>query len=111
MGIGQVKSELIPSELKLIIGILLIAYGIYLTYNAPAQNKKPKSWNVIKKGRSYIFLIIGAILIKTPRFIEPRYELTTLKIIMYFFGFLAVVYGLILFFREKKEKKESGSIE
>ena len=111
MGIGEDKTELIPSDLKLTIGLLLIAYGIYLTYKPSSKNKKTITPTKIKKRYSSIYIIIGAILIKSPRFIEPRYDLTTPKIIMYVFGFIIIIYGLILFFKEKREKKESGSIE
>jgi len=101
MSIGNHETEFIPSELKLAIGFLLIGYGIYQIY-------KPT-----KKRRSYIFLAIGVLLLKSPDFFYPNnpYELNLMKILVYIFGFGLVIYGLNLLFKEKREKGESGSIE
>lgn len=115
MGIGKNETELIPSELKLSIGILLIVYGIYLIYKPSSKNtefetltKKPA-----KKRRSYIYLAIGVLLLKSPDFFDPNnpYELNLIKILILILGFGFVIYGLNLFFKEKREKQESGSIE
>jgi hypothetical protein len=115
MGIGKDKTELIPSELKLTIGLLLIGYGIYLTYKPTAENTKTKTLTKkqAKKGRSYIYLAIGVLLLKSPRFFDPNnlYTMSFTKILMSVFGFGFVIYGLNLFFKEKRDKRESGSIE
>ncbi|WP_308992903.1 hypothetical protein QLS71_015420 [Mariniflexile litorale] len=115
MGIGKDKTELIPSELKLIFGLLLIAYGIYLIYKPSTEKteietltKKPA-----EKRRSYIYLAIGVLLLKSPDFFDPNnpYELNFIKILIFVLGIGFVIYGLNLFFKEKKDKRESGSIE
>ena len=49
MGIGKDKTELIPSELKLTIGIILIVYGIYLIYKPSTKNTETE--NVTKKNK------------------------------------------------------------
>jgi putative Mn2+ efflux pump MntP len=115
MGIGKDKTELIPSELKLTIGLLLIGYGIYLTYKPTTENTKTKTLTKkqAKKGRSYIYLAIGVLLLKSPRFFDPNnpYSMSFTKILIWVFGFGFVIYGLTLFFKEKRDKQESGSIE
>ncbi len=115
MGIGKNETELIPSELKLTFGILLIIYGIYLIYkpSTPISETEILTKKQTKKQRSYIYLAIGALLLKSPAFFDPNnpYELNFTKIMVYIFGFGFVIYGLNLFFKEKREKRESGSIE
>tara|TARA_R110002033_G_C3732731_1_gene224176 strand:- start:91 stop:486 length:396 start_codon:yes stop_codon:yes gene_type:complete len=115
MGIGKDKTELIPSELKLIFGLLLIAYGIYLIYKPSTEKTgiETLTKKQAKKGRSYIYLTIGVLLLKSPDFLEPdnRYELNFIKILIFVLGIGFVIYGLNLFFKEKKDKRESGSIE
>ncbi|WP_044402568.1 hypothetical protein [Lacinutrix sp. Hel_I_90] len=117
MGIGKEQSELIPSELKLSIGISLIAYGVYLIYKPTSK----KSENQIqtkkqpKKGRSYIYLTLGVLLLKSPDLFTPNHpyenEMNLIEILVFVFGFGFVIYGLNLFFKEKRKKRESGSIE
>ena len=115
MGIGKNKTELIPSELKLTFGILLIIYGIYLIYKPSTESSETETLTKkqTKKRTSYIYLAIGALLLKSPDFFDPNnpYELNFIKILVYIFGFGFVIYGLNLFFKEKREKRESGSIE
>ena len=115
MGIGKNETELIPSELKLTFGILLIIYGIYLIYKPSTENSEIESLTKkqSKKRRSYIYLAIGALMLKSPDFFDPNnpYELNFIKVLVYIFGFGFVIYGLKLFFKEKREKRESGSIE
>lgn len=115
MGIGKNETELIPSELKLTFGILLIVYGIFLIYKPTTQNSETEilTKKQTKKRRSYIYLAIGALLLKSPDFFDPNnpYELNFIKVLVYIFGFGFVIYGLNLFFKEKREKQESGSIE
>lgn len=112
MGIGKNETELIPSELKLTVGILLIVYGIYLIYKPTSENTEFKTLTkkTAKQRRSYIYLAIGVLLLKSPVFFDPNnpYELNFIKILILIFGFGFVIYGLNLFF---KEKRESGSIE
>ena len=115
MGIGKNEAELIPSELKLTFGILLIIYGIYLIYKPSTENSETESLTKkqSKKRSSYIYLAIGALMLKSPDFFDPNnpYELNFIKVLVYIFGFGFVIYGLNLFFKEKREKRESGSIE
>lgn len=66
-----------------------------------------------KKRRSYIFLAIGILLLKSPDFFESDnpYGLNFINILIFVLGIGFVIYGLNLFFKEKREKRESGSIE
>jgi uncharacterized membrane protein YfcA len=115
MGIGKDESELIPSELKLIFGILLIAYGLYLIYKPTSETTENKIRTIskYKTRRSYMYLAIGVLLLKSPDFFDPNnpYELNFIKILVFILGIGFVIYGLTLFFKEKKDKRESGSIE
>ncbi|SFZ95291.1 hypothetical protein SAMN05428642_1242 [Flaviramulus basaltis] len=115
MGIRKSASELILSELKLTIGIALIAYGIYLIYKPTSENNNSKTLTKKqpKKERSYIFLAIGILFLKSPSFFDPDHEygLNFIKIFVSIIGFGLVIYGLNLFFKEKREKRKSGSIE
>ena len=115
MGVGKSTTEFIPSELKLTIGILLIAYGVYLMYKPASADTTPET--LIKKqprkGRSYIYLAIGILLLKSPVLFDPNnpYELSVVKVLIYIVGFGTVIYGLNLFFKERREKRENGSVE
>ncbi|REG83355.1 MntP/YtaF family protein [Winogradskyella sediminis] len=115
MGIGKNASEFIPSELKLTLGIALIAYGIYLIYKPTSEktNSQTLTKKLPKKGRSYVFLAIGILLLKSPDFFDPDnpYEMNFIKILIFVLGIGFVIYGLNLFFKEKRKKRESGSIE
>lgn len=115
MGIGKDKTELIPSELELIIGISLIVYGIYLIYKPNDESTETETLTIKQpeKGHSYIYLAIGVVLLKSPSFFDPNnpYELNFIKILVLVFGFGFVIYGLKLFFKEKRDKRESGSFE
>ena len=66
MGIGNDKNEFFPSELKLLVGISLIIYGVYLIYKPQTKRTelKPQINNALKKGHSYIYLALGVLLIK-----------------------------------------------
>ncbi len=112
MGIGKNQSELIPSELKLTFGILLIAYGVYLIYKPTNRNSETQiqTKKQPKKRRSYIYLAIGVLLLKSPDFFDPDnpYELNFIKILVFVCGLGFVIYGLNLFFKEKRKKRESG---
>jgi uncharacterized membrane protein YfcA len=111
MGIGKDQNELIPSEIKWLVGILLIPYGIYMLYKPDTENSKTKALTKIRQ--SYIYMGIGVLLLKLPKIIDPNnpYGLNFIKIVLYIFGFGFVIYGLYLFFKERKDKRESGSIE
>lgn len=117
MGIGKEQSELIPSELKLSIGIFLVAYGVYLIYKPTSKKAEHQiqTKKQPKKGRSYIYLAIGVLLLKSPDLFAPNNpyenEMNLIDILGFVFGFGFVIYGLNLFFKEKRKTRESGSIE
>ena len=106
MGIGKNASEFIPSELKLTLGIALITYGVYLIYKPTSEKTISQTLTKKrqKKGRSYVFLAIGILFLKSPSFFDPNHEygLNFIKILIYIIGFGIVIYGLNLFFKEKQ---------
>jgi hypothetical protein len=56
---------------------------------------------------------IGVLIQKSPKFIDPNnpYELNFMKIVLFVSGLGFAIYGIYLFFKEKKVKSESGSNE
>ena len=118
MGLGDDKTQIFPSEIKLSIGILFIIYGIFLLYkNNISKSIEGKSKLEIGKKyikrHSYIYLAIGALLLKTPSFLFPDtyLELNLTVISIYIIGSSFLIYGLNMFLKEKKMKQESGSVE
>lgn len=115
MGIGNDENEVIPSEIKWLVGILIIAYGVYILYKPKTENSETKT--LTKKSNkirpSYIYMGIGVLFLKSTKIIDPNnpYDFSFMKIALYIIGFGFVIYGIYLFFKEKKEKRESGSIE
>ncbi|WP_299333939.1 hypothetical protein [uncultured Psychroserpens sp.] len=115
MSIGTNDNELIPSEIKLIFGVVLIVYGIYFMSVSSNQNTTTKSLpkSLKKSGRSYIFMALGILLLKSPTFLYPdeSYAWNIVVICVTILGFAFLFYGLNLFLKGKKDKRESGSIE
>lgn len=118
IGIGKDETEFIPSELKLTIGILLIAYGIYLIYGFKEKVIKSDSTSdkkvIFKKIRpSYVYLGTGVLTMKLTQYLITKNDhiLTFWIVLIGIIGFIITIYGLKLFFKERKDKKESGSIK
>jgi putative Mn2+ efflux pump MntP len=115
MGIGKDENVLIPSEIKWLVGIVLITYGIYMIYKPNTENSETKTLTKkpTKIRQSYIYMGIGVLLLKSPKFIDPNnpYELNFMKIVLFVSGLGFAIYGIYLFFKEKKVKSESGSNE
>lgn len=115
MGFGDNEAEIIPSEIKFITGFAIIIYAIFLLYRSNFKNKINNE-EVKKKfnaKNSYIYLALGALLLKSPKLIFPNHylELNFIIISLYLLGFGFLIFGLNLFLKEKRRKKESGSIE
>jgi len=118
MGIGDDKTELIPSEIKLTIGFLAIGYGIYLIYRPKEKFTESSSTSERKKTDkkirpSYVYLGIGVLTMKLTQYLITNNDniLSFWIIIIGIIGFSISLYGLKIFFKERREKKESGSIE
>ncbi|MCB7480296.1 hypothetical protein [Christiangramia sediminis] len=73
MGIGDNQIEIIPSEIKLISGFLIICYGIFLFNKNNSKNDKSivENKRKFKTRYSFIYLAIGALLLKSSKFIFP----------------------------------------
>jgi len=117
-GIGDDKSEIIPSGVKISIGFLAIGYGTYLMYNTKEKTFKSefiKNENLERKKTrpSYFYLTIGVLLMSLTKYLIRKndYIMSFWIIVVGICGFAISIYGLIIFFREKREKKDSGSIE
>ena len=115
MGFGDNKAEIIPSEIKFITGFLIIIYAIFLLYENNFKNEKPNEEDRKKFNtkNSYIYLALGALLLKSPKLIFPDHylDLNFIIISLYLSGFGFLIFGLNLFLKEKRREKESGSIE
>ncbi|RKS42505.1 hypothetical protein BC962_3263 [Gillisia mitskevichiae] len=118
MGLGDDQNEIIPSEIKFSTGVLFIIYGIFLLYKNNNSgrvkgNSKSEIGKKYIKRYSFIYLAIGALLVKTPSFLFPDtyLELNLTVISIYIIGSGFLIYGLNMFLKEKRLKKESGFIE
>ncbi|MEO0504690.1 MAG: hypothetical protein AAF090_00965 [Bacteroidota bacterium] len=120
MGVGNDLGEFIPSWAKLSIGVVAIGYGIYLSYFQKEKAHNPQSDRISgtegtnKKARSsYTYLTAGVLLLSFSKYLnqENDYRLDFWNIIVWTAGLSLCIYGLYLFFKERREKKESGNIE
>ena len=120
MGVGGGKGEFIPSWLKLYAGFIAIAYGIYLRYGQKEKTDVPQSELNYEKRiasktarPSYSYLIVGVLLLSFTKYLinSNDYILDFWTIIVGISGLTISIYGLNMFFKERREKKESGSIE
>ncbi|MEM8763746.1 MAG: hypothetical protein AAGD88_08035 [Bacteroidota bacterium] len=120
MGFGNDQGEFIPSWAKLAIGVAAIGYGIYLNYfhkvktygtqSNPNSDTRSKS----KKARpSYAYLTVGVLLLSFSKYLNQKNEflLDFWTITVWIAGLALCIYGLYLFYKERREKKESGNIE
>jgi len=113
MGLNNDETPLVNNNLKLIIGIMILIYGSYLYYTIDKStitniDKTKKNIQTSHKNKSYLFLIVGVILLRSIKWINKNNpsDLNILKFILLAIGIVAVIYGLILFFKEKKESIE-----
>mgnify|MGYP003127979947 CR=1 FL=1 len=118
MGLGNDQNNIIPSEIKLCIGVLFIIYGIFLMYKNNNSgrvkgNSKSEIGKKYIKRYSFIYLAVGALLLKTPSFLFPDtyLELNWIVISIYIIGSGFLIFGLNIFLKEKRLNQESGSIE
>ncbi|MEL6303669.1 MAG: hypothetical protein AAFQ20_02660 [Bacteroidota bacterium] len=120
MGFGSDQGEFIPSWAKLGIGVAAIGYGIYLKYGSKTMKGESQSSpnsisaTTAKKARpSYAYLTVGVLLLSFSKYLsyENGYLWDFWTIAVWTAGFALCIYGLYLFFKERREKKESGNIE
>ncbi|MEL7268987.1 MAG: hypothetical protein AAGL34_05405 [Bacteroidota bacterium] len=120
MGFGSNSGEVLPSWSKLSIGILALGYGIYLNYSHKTQTRANASDSNLNKRiasnkvrPSYTYLIIGVLLLSFSKYLnqENDYRLDFWNIVVWTAGLSLCIYGLYFFFKERREKKESGNIE
>lgn len=117
MGIGDNKGELIPSWIKLFTGLLAITYGLYLLYGpkVKANESESESNKTVSKNTrpSHSYLIVGVLLMSLTKYLIKNNDfiLNFWIIIVGISGLTISIYGLIMFFKERRDKKESGSIE
>lgn len=119
MGIGNDQGEIIPSWAKLSIGFVAIVYGIYLKYGLKKADGLESDLTTKKRTErknsrpSYIYLTLGVLLLSISKYLINRndYLLDFWTVIVGISGLVICAYGLNMFFRERREKKESGSIE
>ena len=120
MGFGNNSGEVIPSWAKLGIGVVVIGYGIYLNYFQKVKTNNPQSDRISstkgtsKKARpSYAYLTVGVLLLSFSNYLnqENEYLLNFWTIAVWTVGLALSMFGLYLFFKERREKKESGNIE
>ena len=122
MGLGDDNSGFLSNDLKIISGLIILCYGLYFYYKTdnktttksdiikhkikPITHEKKIINKILKKGYSYVYLVIGCLLLKLPEILysENPYKMDLTKIVIYIVGFILVICGLYLFFKEKKEK-------
>ena len=112
MGIGFDEGKLIPNSLKIIVGLGISAYGIYLYLNR-RENSQSTPKTVSEKGfrQSYVYLI-GSILIG--KGVMHNERITSLigldtdigNTILLIISLSLMVSGIILFLKEKKERTQ-----
>ncbi|WP_282075639.1 hypothetical protein [Maribacter aquivivus] len=113
LGFGDNSGKLIPSWITFLIGGLALFYGIYLYYKAENKlfslnNDWKFDWRALS---SKVYIVIGILILRMDRFIDYINENFILDILHSVVGFALMLYGLNLFFKEKREKKGSGNIE
>ncbi|MEO1486149.1 MAG: hypothetical protein AAFU57_10390 [Bacteroidota bacterium] len=120
MGVGSDQGEFIPSWAKLSMGILALGYGIYLNYSHKTKARANASDSNLNKRiasnkvrPSYTYLTIGVLLLSFSKYLnqENDYRLDFWNIVVWTAGLALCMYGLYLFFKERRKKKESGDIE
>lgn len=113
LGLGDDSGRLIPNEYVWILGGLGLIYGIFLQLKLERKIFPAKTeWKFdLRKLPSKVYIIIGVGLIKMNRFIDVVDQYLELNIIVTVVGALIMLYGLSIYFREKRIKKESGNIE
>ena len=113
LGLGDDKGRLIPNEYVWILGGLGLIYGIFLQLKQDGKIFPVSTeWKFdLRKLPSKAYIIIGVGLLKMNRYIDVVDQYLELNIIVTSVGALITIYGLRVFFREKRIKKESGNIE
>ncbi|MBC72472.1 MAG: hypothetical protein CMH47_09395 [Muricauda sp.] len=113
LGLGDDKGRLIPNEYVWILGGLGLIYGIFLQLKQEGKIFPVSTeWKFdLRKLPSKAYIIIGVGLLKMNRYIDVVDQYLELNIIVTSVGALITIYGLRVFFREKRIKKESGNIE
>ena len=113
LGLGDDKGRLIPNEYVWILGGLGLIYGIFLQLKLEGKIFPANAeWKFdLRKLPSKAYIIIGVGLLKMNRYIDVVDQYLELNIIVTSVGALITIYGLRVFFREKRIKKESGNIE
>lgn len=109
MGTGSDEGYIVPNSLKLIVGVGIIAYGVYLFLNKRGSTQSTPKTNSIKGFRvSYIYIIAGIFIGKVVLNNESITSLIGMdsdigNIIILIVCLSLLAYGTVQFFREKKE--------
>jgi len=111
MSFGDDSQDLFSNELELIFGIILIATAIFLTIKNKKKDGVSKFENIpIRK--SYIYILIGILFIKgiaTNKSLLSFFSIDNVYVILLLMaiGMIITIYGLRLFFQEKKQIKNN----
>ena len=113
LGFGDNTGKLIPSWITFSTGGFALIYGIYLHYKLDnkifsLKNDWKFDW---RKLSSKVYIVLGILILKMDRFIDFINDNFILDSLLFVIGFALMLYGLNLFFKEKRERKESGNIE
>jgi len=113
LGFGDDSGKVIPAWFAFATGGFAIFYGLYLRYKIDDKIFKiTKDWKFNWKNiSSDVYLTLGILCMRMNRLVDAVDKNVKLHLLFAFIGLALICYGIQLFLKEKKEKKESGNLE